>query len=129
MWPPYLIRDRSRIAEMLAMPRLAEPQSRRHEHGHGRSANEQPYIHRLTRLGAAAAALGGGLPFLAEVSAVIFGGVRDWHLGNHLADAARRAGLDLAGLDRKSSTIQIATKLRSRKMSPPRNTPDTGECP
>jgi 2-hydroxychromene-2-carboxylate isomerase len=50
-------------------------------------------------LGAAAAALGKGLPFLAAVSAVIFGGVTDWHLGGHLAGASDRAGLDLTRLD------------------------------
>ena len=42
---------------------------------------------------------GKGLPFLAAVSGVIFGGTRDWHLGDHLARAADRAGLDLAKLD------------------------------
>src|ERR1700721_2430199 len=62
MWPPYLMRDCSR------MP----------------GPPEQPYIHRLTRLGVAASAAGKGLPFLASVSAAIFGGVRDWHLGDHL---------------------------------------------
>jgi 2-hydroxychromene-2-carboxylate isomerase len=65
----------------------------------GEVAMDQPHIHRLTRLGIAAADAGQGLPFLAEVSAVIFGGVRDWHLADHLAGAANRAGLDLARLD------------------------------
>jgi 2-hydroxychromene-2-carboxylate isomerase len=49
----------------------------------------------------AAAARGKGLPFLAEVSGVIFGGARNWHLGDHLFRAAERAGLDLAELDRE----------------------------
>ena len=30
---------------------------------------------------------------------MIFGGTRDWHLGDHLAQATQRAGLDLAELD------------------------------
>ena len=60
---------------------------------------EQPYIHRLTKLGVAAAEAGKGLGFLCEVSTLIFGGVRDWHLGDHLARAAHRAGLDLKQLD------------------------------
>ena len=67
--------------------------------GTGEVAKNQPYIHRLTRLGVAAADAGKGLPFLAAVSDVIFGGVRDWHLSDHLARAADRAGLDLAKLD------------------------------
>jgi 2-hydroxychromene-2-carboxylate isomerase len=64
-------------------------------------AAEQPYIHRLTRLGVAAALAGHGLPFADEVSRVIWGGtVRGWHEGTHLAEAAARAGLELAALDR-----------------------------
>jgi 2-hydroxychromene-2-carboxylate isomerase len=63
-------------------------------------AAEQPYIYRLSRLGVAAADSGRGLPFIAEVSRVIWGGdVESWHEGSHLADAAARAGLDLATLD------------------------------
>ncbi|MFI5316626.1 MAG: DsbA family protein, partial [Myxococcota bacterium] len=62
-------------------------------------AAEQPYIHRLTRLGALAAERGRGLAFLNEVSRVIFGGTAGWHEGSHLADAAKRAGCDLAEMD------------------------------
>jgi len=100
MWPPYLFRDCSRIAEMLGMPfAWPSPDPIVMNMGTGEVAKDQPYIHRLTRLGVAAADAGKGLPFLAAVSAVIFGGVRDWHLGDHLARAADRAGLDLAKLD------------------------------
>jgi 2-hydroxychromene-2-carboxylate isomerase len=66
----------------------------------GEVFKEQPYIGRLTRLGVAAAERGKGLELLKEVSAVIFGGIRDWHLGDHLAGAVARCGLDLAELDR-----------------------------
>ena len=62
---------------------------------------DQPYIHRLTRLGCAAAEAGHGLAFLDEVSRVIWGGTENWHEGDHLAKAADRAGLDLAELDAK----------------------------
>lgn len=59
----------------------------------------QPYIHRLTHLGVAAAERGRGLPFLAQVSHVIWSGeVDDWHEGDHLARATERAGLDWAEL-------------------------------
>jgi 2-hydroxychromene-2-carboxylate isomerase len=102
MWPPYLLRDTMRIAEMLGMPYAwPSPDPVVMNMGTGEVPKEQPYIHRLVRLGVEAAARGHGLPFLAEVSRVIFGGVRDWHQGNHLAEAARRAGLDLAALDRE----------------------------
>ena len=100
MWPPYLFRDCARIAEMLEMPfGWPSPDPIVMNMATGEVAKDQPYIHRLTRLGIAAAAAGKGLPFLAAVSAVIFGGVRDWHLGDHLAGAADRAGLNLAKLD------------------------------
>jgi len=100
MWPPYLFRDCSRIAEMLGMPfAWPSPDPIVMDMGTGEVPKDQPYIHRLVRLGVAAADAGKGLPFLAAVSGVIFGGVRDWHLGNHLAGAADRAGLDLAKLD------------------------------
>jgi 2-hydroxychromene-2-carboxylate isomerase len=100
MWPPYLFRDCSRIAEMLGMPfAWPSPDPIVMNMGTGEVPNDQPYIHRLTRLGVAASATGKGLPFLAAVSAVIFGGVKDWHLGDHLAGAAARAELDLTKLD------------------------------
>ena len=61
MWPPYLLRDCSRIAEMLGMPfAWPSPDPIVMNIGTGEVANEQPYIHRLTRLGAAAAAAGQG---------------------------------------------------------------------
>ncbi len=63
-------------------------------------AAEQPYIYRLTRLGVEAARRGRGLPFISEVSQAIWNGKIDgWHEGSHLADAAARAGLELAELD------------------------------
>jgi len=100
MWPPYLFRDCSRIAEMLDMPfGWPSPDPIVMNMATGEVAKDQPYIHRLTRLGIAAAAAGKGLRFLAAVSAVIFGGVRDWHIGDHLAGAADHAGMNLAKLD------------------------------
>ena len=101
LWPPYLLRDTMRIAEYLGIPYgWPRPDPIVQEFPSRRVAAEQPYIHRLTRLGVAAAERGRGLPFIAEVSRVIWGGeVVGWHEGSHLADAAARAGLDLAALD------------------------------
>ena len=62
-------------------------------------SEEQPYIYRLSSLGAEAQRQGRGIDFAAEVSALLFGGTKDWHLGEHLAGAASRAGLDLASMD------------------------------
>ena len=66
----------------------------------GSYPTDQPHIHRLTRLGVAAAERGRGLAFLGEVSKVIWdGSIEGWNEGTHLPDAAERAGLDLAELD------------------------------
>jgi 2-hydroxychromene-2-carboxylate isomerase len=62
-------------------------------------AAEQPYIHRLTRLGVAAQRRGRGLAFIHEVGKLTFGGVKGWNQGDHLAGATARAGLDLSELD------------------------------
>ena len=70
----------------------------------GEVSRAQPHIGRLTRLGIAAAERGKGLELLKEISALIFGGTRDWHLGNHLDEAVVRSGLDLAELDRDIET-------------------------
>ena len=64
------------------------------------TAEEQPHIHRLSRLGVAAAERGRGLAFIDEVSRIIWSGeVAGWNEGDHLARASERAGLDLAELD------------------------------
>lgn len=101
MWPPYLMKDTMRIAEMLGLPYAwPSPDPIVMNIKTGDVAAEQPYIHRLTRLGVAATEAGKGLAFLREVSGIVFGGVKNWHEGDHLKDAAARAGLDLAELDR-----------------------------
>lgn len=100
LWWSYLRRDVARTAEMLGLPYAPpSPDPIVMDLKSGEVAKEQPYIVRLTRLGVAAAERRKGLELLREVSAVIFGGRRDWHLGDHLAHAVARSGLDLAELD------------------------------
>jgi len=103
LWIPYLLRDTYRIAEMLGLPYrwprpdpvVIDPMTRA-------GVPNQPYIHRLTRLGCAAAEAGRGLPFLYEMSTLIWSGhVDGWQDGDHMAKATERAGLDLARLDAK----------------------------
>lgn len=65
------------------------------------TAPDQPYIHRLTRLGALAEEMGPGIEFADEVSSLIWGGTQGWDQGDHLAKATERAGLDLAEMDRR----------------------------
>ncbi len=101
LWPPYLLRDTSRIAESLGIPfGWPRPDPVVQEFPSRRVAAEQPHIHRLTRLGVDAVLRGRGLEFVDEVSRLIWGGVVvGWHDGTHLAEAAARAGLDLEAMD------------------------------
>jgi 2-hydroxychromene-2-carboxylate isomerase len=63
-------------------------------------AAHQPYIHRLTRLGAAAQAEGRSLVFVDAISRVLWDGtVKRWNEGDHLARAASAAGFDLPAMD------------------------------
>ncbi len=102
LWPPYVLRDTIRIAENLGMPfGWPRPDPVVQEFPSRKVAEDQPYIHPLTRLGVAAALRGKGLPFACEASRVIWSGEVDgWNQGDHLARAAKRAGLDFAELER-----------------------------
>lgn len=100
LFPRYLVRDVLRLGEFHGIPiRWPRPDPVVMSPD-GSYPAEQPHIHRLTRLGVAAAERGRGLPFLDEVSRTLWdGSVEGWNQGDHLADAATRAGLDLAELD------------------------------
>jgi 2-hydroxychromene-2-carboxylate isomerase len=96
----YIRIDWPRRAEMLGVPHAwPSPDPIVQDMKTYRIAEEQPYIYRLTYLGVEAERRGRGLPFAYEVSRLIFGGTRDWHIGEHLAQAAQRAGLDLASME------------------------------
>lgn len=97
----YIFRDAARSAEMLGIPyRWPRPDPVVQNLMTREIAADQPYIHRLCRLGEAAQQHGRGLAFAHEVAQLIWSGtVDDWHEGDHLAEAAARAGLDLAALD------------------------------
>lgn len=101
LWPRYLFLDTIRVAEFLGLDYAwPQPDPIVQDLQTGHIAAEQPHIHRLTRLGVEAAARGRGLPFLDEVSRLIWSGkVRGWDQGDHLARASERAGLDLAELE------------------------------
>jgi len=111
LWVPYLMTDVYREAAYLGLPfRWPRPDPVQRD-ADGRYPKEQPYIHRLTHLGVAAAERGRGVGFLRQVSAAIWSGeITGWHEGDHLASAAARAGLDLAELD---ATV-AADELRLR---------------
>jgi len=97
----YIRLDWPRRAEMLGVPHAwPKPDPIVQDPRTFEIAREQPYIYRLTYLGVEAERRGKGLAFAQEVSRLIFGGMRDWHLGEHLAQAASRAGLELASMEK-----------------------------
>ena len=105
LWPRYLMLDVHRVAEFLGLPFVwprPDPVNQLHENGRMTTGKEQPYIHRLTRLGVLAQEEGHGIEFARGVSAAIWGGTENWHEGDHLARAAAAAGLDLAKLDARA---------------------------
>ncbi|MCM0000353.1 MAG: DsbA family protein [Erythrobacter sp.] len=101
LWAPYLMRDTYRTAQFLGLPfQWPNPDPVVMDFATRTYPKEQPYIHRLTRLGQLAAERGQGLAFIDEVSRLIWSGrVTGWHEGDHLAEAAARAGCDLAEMD------------------------------
>lgn len=101
LWERYFMKDVFRTAEFLGLPfRWARPDPVQRDMKTGLYPSEQPHIRRLSRLGVAATLRGRGLAFIDEVSRLIWSGTTEnWHLGDHLARAAERAGLDLAEMD------------------------------
>ena len=101
LWFSYFMRDIHRCAEFLALPfRWPRPDPVTMDMATRTFPKDQPHIHRLTQLGQLAAERGKGLAFLAAVSETIWSGrVQDWHLADHLAQAAACAGLDLTEMD------------------------------
>ena len=101
LWVPYLHRDIQRVGEFNGLPiKRPTPDPVVMDMKTLAISEEQPYIHRLTRLGVEAARRGAGLPFIDEVSRLLWGGeVTGWDQADHLAGAARRAGVELAELE------------------------------
>lgn len=105
LWPRYLVLDVHRVAEFLSLPFVwprPDPVVQSRENGRMRTGEEQPHIHRLTRLGVLAHEAGRGIEFAEAVSRTIWGGTENWHEGDHLERAASDAGLELAALDAKA---------------------------
>lgn len=102
-WLPYLARDCAREAQRMWLPfARPDPDPIVMDYSTGQVSTEQPYIQRLTRLGAAAAEAQKGLEFINHVSRLIWSGeVNGWHLGTHLDEAAKRAGINLVELETK----------------------------
>lgn len=104
-WLGYTMRDMMRVAQFHGIPfGPPRPDPIVQNVMTRQIAAEQPHIHRLVRMGQAAARRGKGLEFAHEVTALIWGGAENWHEGAHLAEAAKRAGLDLAELEAEAAS-------------------------
>lgn len=101
LWFSYLMRDCIRSAEFAGMTlRWPRPDPVVMDFATRTYPKEQPYIHRLTRLGQLASERGHGLALLRAVSHLIWSGEVDgWQEGDHLAGALAAIGLDLAEMD------------------------------
>ncbi len=106
MWPPYLGKDTRRIAEMNAIPyRWPRPDPIVQDRETRDVAPDQPYIMRVSRLGALAAERGRGFDFVRKASYMMWSGeTDDWHEGGKLAACADAAGLDGAALERDAAS-------------------------
>ena len=97
----YIVLDSIRRAEFLGLPLAipANPDPIVQNFETLEVAKEQPYIHRLTKLGVEADRRGRGIELASAVSSLIFGGTEGWDQGDLLSNAVAKAGLDLVDLD------------------------------
>lgn len=104
VWLDYLAMDPPRTAEFLGIPfHWPRPDPIVQDMETGAIAAEQPYCFRLVCLGQAAIEAGRGIEFFHAVDHIIWDGTIDgWDQGDHLAEATKRAGLDLASLEEKA---------------------------
>jgi 2-hydroxychromene-2-carboxylate isomerase len=100
-WLPYLVRDTVRTAEVNGIPfRWPRPDPIVQDRSSREVASEQPYIHHVSRMGAAAEKAGAGFAFVLHAAHMMWSGsVDNWHQGRHLIEAADRAGIDGEALD------------------------------
>ncbi|WP_323761664.1 2-hydroxychromene-2-carboxylate isomerase [Maricaulis sp.] len=98
MWMGYLLTDVLRLADYLGMPiGLPSPDPVLMASDRKRAAPDQPHIHRLTRIGLAAAETGAGLAALQAMSSQIWSG-EDWTAPGVLESALTACGLDADAL-------------------------------
>lgn len=97
----YVVLDSTRVAQHEGIPfRFPRPDPIVQDKVTFDVAAEQPYIHRLTRLGAMAQLEGRSLAFTDAIARVLWdGSVSGWNEGDHLWRGAEKAGFDLAAMD------------------------------
>lgn len=109
LWPPYLMRDTYRISQINNIPyRWPRPDPIVQDRETRDVAKDQPYIMRVSRLGALATERGKGFEFVRAASHLIWSGETDnWQEGDKLAACAEAVGLDGAALER-DATVEAA---------------------
>jgi len=105
LWPPYLLRDTGRIAQMNAIPyRWPRPDPIVMDYAAREVAAEQPYIYLVSRFGVLAERAGRGFEFVRKAAHAIWSGeVDDWHEGAHLSQALTAAGLNAGDVARTAA--------------------------
>ncbi len=111
---PYFLMDSARAAAFHGMPlRRPIPDPIVQDPQTLAIGADQPLARRLGRLGIAATERGRGLDFCTEVAKLLWdGSVSGWNEGSHLANAAARAGLDLAELENAIASDPDGYELR-----------------
>lgn len=102
MWPPYVVKDTSRVAKRLNIPfRWPRPDPIARDAETKVVLPEQPLIRRLTQLAQAASEGGCGLDFVVAVSATLFSpDVDGWNTGTYLEDSISNAGMNFRELEK-----------------------------
>ena len=98
-WMPYFITDLIRHIEYLGIP-FGRPRPDPINNELPADSPDHPVL-QLNPLGIAAEALGKGMEFAREISAMVWDGTVDgWNTGNHIEKATERAGLKLADIEK-----------------------------
>lgn len=110
----YLDMDVRRIAESLDLPfREPVPSPVILKPGTWKVAREQPHVYYLYYLTLSAIRHNKGLAFLDKLARLLWDGSTDnWHQGDHLRNAAEKAGLEFATLNAEAQSLQTEFDLQ-----------------
>lgn len=117
LWPPYLAKDCKRIAEMNNIPyRWPRPDPIVQDRETRDVAKDQPYIMRVSRLGALAAERDKGFLFIRAASHMMWSGeVEGWHEGGQLEACANAVGLPNLEQDAAAGAARLDTLIEANE--------------
>ncbi len=113
----YLNMDVQRIAESLDLPfREPVPSPVIFKPGTWQAVREQPHVYYLYYLTVCAIRQNKGLTFLDKVARLLWDGSTDnWHQGDHLKNAAEKAGLEFAIINAEARSRQAELQLQLKR--------------